>query len=205
MQDTKLKKEHLRKQMKKLIAGYKKEELNNFSTKICQKLEKKINQKKIRKLGVFAPQATEPNIWPLLHYLAFPVDNACHPCESENQSLFSPRTEMTIQIFFPRIHDQMLEFIEITSKTQLEKGVYDILQPKTDLSPADPMKLDAVLIPGLAFDHNGNRLGRGKGFYDRLIKNLPLTVSTWGVCFPFQILQFIPAEDADQPVSELFS
>ena len=64
-------------------------------------------------------------------------------------------------------------------------------------------EIDLAIIPGMAFDVNGHRLGRGKGYYDRL---LPL-ISAYkiGLCFPFQLVDEVPFEPHDQIVNEVIS
>ncbi len=60
--------------------------------------------------------------------------------------------------------------------------------------------LDAVLVPGLAFDLNGRRLGRGGGHYDRFLVRLRPDCLRVGVCFEGQIVDTVPADPWDQPV-----
>mgnify|MGYP001027393104 CR=1 FL=1 len=55
--------------------------------------------------------------------------------------------------------------------------------------------IDLMIIPALAFDKENNRLGRGKGFYDKLLENS--NTLKVGVCFPFQFLDKIPTEEFD--------
>ncbi len=66
----------------------------------------------------------------------------------------------------------------------------------------DYSAVDLAVVPGMAFDKSGNRLGRGKGYYDRL---LPLIGYKYkiGICFPFQFLDSIPVEPTDIPVDEV--
>ena len=61
----------------------------------------------------------------------------------------------------------------------------------TDLSP-----ITLVIVPGRAFDNNGNRMGRGRGFYDRLLPRLPHAIKA-GVCFDCQKLPSVPTDDND--------
>ena len=56
--------------------------------------------------------------------------------------------------------------------------------------------IDLIIVPGVAFDRMGNRMGRGRGFYDRLLKTTPTAVKV-GLAFDFQILDHIPVEPHD--------
>ena len=69
----------------------------------------------------------------------------------------------------------------------------------TDL---DSIKL--IIVPGVAFDHQGNRMGRGRGFYDRLLKSTPMAFKV-GVAYNFQLLDTIPVEDHDVKMDYVIS
>ena len=56
--------------------------------------------------------------------------------------------------------------------------------------------IDFIVVPGVAFDAKGNRLGRGKGYYDRLLPRIPSAYKA-GICFPFQLVEEVPAESFD--------
>ena len=56
-------------------------------------------------------------------------------------------------------------------------------------------EIDLAVIPGVAFDRYGHRLGRGKGYYDRLLPQIP--APKVGICFPFQLIEEVPAEAFD--------
>lgn len=56
--------------------------------------------------------------------------------------------------------------------------------------------IDVAVVPGVAFDHRGNRLGRGRGYYDRLLSHMNGTYKI-GLCFPFQIVDHVPTTDTD--------
>lgn len=84
-------------------------------------------------------------------------------------------------------------------KARLTRGLYGICEPasKSFIGLKD---LDLVVAPGVAFDKKGNRLGRGKGCYDNLLKKLSRKATSIGLAFDFQILPFVPATITDAPV-----
>lgn len=78
----------------------------------------------------------------------------------------------------------------------LATGKFEILEPKPEaIRPAAPDQIDAALVPGLAFDETGNRLGRGMGHFDRLLQEV--RGRRIALAFDFQILDEIPAEPHD--------
>ena len=100
-----------------------------------------------------------------------------------------------------------LTISQVTDRTmQLENGPYGINQPKAaEIKPIPCEGIDLVLVPGVAFDKKGNRLGRGKGYYDRFLKGLPKRTLTIGLCFDFQVVEFIPKLPHDIPVQRLLN
>ena len=74
---------------------------------------------------------------------------------------------------------------------------FGIQEPKTE-EIADPKEIDFAIIPGVAFDLKGNRLGRGKGYYDRFLKQTGAFKVAVG--FNFQILDQVPVDSYDIPV-----
>jgi 5-formyltetrahydrofolate cyclo-ligase len=79
---------------------------------------------------------------------------------------------------------------------RLKCGLYGTKEPATKKF-IHPRDIDLVIVPGVAFDQKGNRLGRGKGCYDIFLKKLPKKTPTLGLAFDFQILPFIPATSQD--------
>ena len=82
-------------------------------------------------------------------------------------------------------------------------GRYGILEPREALCrPPESFAPDLILVPGLAFDRRGNRLGFGGGYYDRLLA-LPMAAGAFvvGLAFAFQLLDQLPAEPWDRPVN----
>ncbi len=82
----------------------------------------------------------------------------------------------------------------ITKSTELVKGAFSVMEPyKAEI--AELSEIDAVLLPGIAFDKYGNRVGFGKGCYDKLLKNSKAT--KLGYCYQFQICEELKAEQHD--------
>ncbi|TBR17165.1 5-formyltetrahydrofolate cyclo-ligase [bacterium] len=85
---------------------------------------------------------------------------------------------------------------------RLKKGLYGTQEPAVkDYLSVD--SLDLVLVPGVAFDKKGARLGRGKGFYDRFLAKLPAKATSIGLAFRQQILPAIPSTVNDTRVHKL--
>ena len=96
---------------------------------------------------------------------------------------------------FPRIDQENLVFHE-SPGSQWVPGPFGILEPAMTCPKVSLEKIQGLLIPGLGFDRKGRRLGRGKGFYDRLLANWRgLKV---GVCFESQWIDQAPVEAHDQ-------
>jgi 5-formyltetrahydrofolate cyclo-ligase len=90
----------------------------------------------------------------------------------------------------------------LKDKGKFLKGPYGILEPVLK-KPISLKSLNLVIVPGLAFDKKGNRLGRGKGYYDRFLARLPRNVMSIGLAFHFQILPFIPTTPTDIAVKRI--
>lgn len=88
---------------------------------------------------------------------------------------------------------------------ELEKGPYGIYQPKKRFMKRVLLKhIDLIVVPGIAFDRQGNRLGRGGGYFDRFLAKLKkINVPIFGVAFKFQIIKQLPVLSHDIPVSKL--
>ena len=96
------------------------------------------------------------------------------------------------------------DFYPVSDIKTLAPGTFGILEP-TGLKPADWTELDLVLVPGLAFDRQGNRLGFGKGYYDRVLPLLKKSTLIVGLAYSFQIVDKVPVSTEDVPVKALLS
>ena len=107
---------------------------------------------------------------------------------------------------FPRVEGQLIVFhaVEDPSK-DLARGAFGILEPRAD-SPIVPLdEIDAFFCPGMAFDPHGGRLGRGKGFYDRLLSQARTDAKKIGITFPSQIVSNTHCEAHDILMDEIIS
>lgn len=99
------------------------------------------------------------------------------------------------KIILPVVAGDVLELRAYTGPDELCVGSYGIAEPLGEVF-TDYAAIDLAVIPGIAFDTAGHRLGRGKGYYDKLLPLLPSTRKA-GLCFPFQLLEEVPAESFD--------
>ncbi|MBZ4688351.1 MAG: 5-formyltetrahydrofolate cyclo-ligase [Clostridia bacterium] len=86
----------------------------------------------------------------------------------------------------------------------LQCGAYGIMEP-CEIKPVRPEEIDLVLVPGVAFDVNGNRLGYGAGYYDRFLARLRSDATTIALAFEMQILDNVFPEEHDVPMDYIIT
>lgn len=117
-----------------------------------------------------------------------------HSLEDELSTIkFLAKWKGRKHFYLPRVNGVNLEILPY-EETRLELGAFHIEEPSGD-NIVDPDILDLIIVPGVAFDKSGNRLGRGKGFYDRLLANTNATKI--GVGYEFQLFDELPCEPHD--------
>jgi 5-formyltetrahydrofolate cyclo-ligase len=95
-----------------------------------------------------------------------------------------------------------LELFPLASMDELALGMYRILEPKPELrslpeKQVDVKDLDLVIVPGVAFDRRGGRMGHGKGYYDKLLQHARLDTPLIALAFECQLFEEIPTADHD--------
>lgn len=105
------------------------------------------------------------------------------------------------RVAVPKVYGEEMKFLYMTDLNRVEKGYAGIPEPMGDEPIAqDPTAL--VLMPGLAFDREGHRIGYGGGFYDRFLAEEP-DHPTLALCYEFQMVEQIPTEAFDIPVDQV--
>ena len=149
---------------------------------LCERLEPQLHS--ARTILFFAPLPDELDVWPLLEKLLA----AWKICAL-------PFFDSTTQAYSARQIQNLAADISI--------GKFGIREPVSSCAEIPPEKFDLILVPGVAFDWNGNRLGRGQGFYDRLLKEI--VGVKCGVGYDFQLIGKIPVEPHDAKVNFIFT
>lgn len=102
------------------------------------------------------------------------------------------------RVAVPKVYGDTMRFLYIEDFSQVEKGYAGIPEPIFD-GPVAEDQTALVLMPGLAFTKNGDRMGYGGGFYDRFLAEEP-SHPTLALCYDFQIFESLPTEEFDIPV-----
>lgn len=113
----------------------------------------------------------------------------------------------TMVIPISQTGDHSLLLSQLDSFAQLTEGAYHIRElAVSQRQPLEPEQIDLCLIPGVAFDHLGNRLGFGAGYYDRFLPRLRPETAKIGVCFALQLAdEPLPIDKYDIPMDYLLT
>lgn len=106
------------------------------------------------------------------------------------------------RVAVPKVIGKELQFFCLEADTRLQAGTFGILEPVDAQAADDPTAL--VLLPGLAFDRAGHRLGYGGGYYDRFLAREPHH-PTVALCYAFQLLDRLPTEPHDIPADAVIT
>lgn len=115
---------------------------------------------------------------------------------------FIKKWEGEKKFYLPVTYKDKIVFREYNSSTVLEKSKYGISEPIGD-DISNYSFVDLIIVPGVAFDRKMNRMGRGKGYYDKFLPQVK--APRVGVCFDFQLLDTIPADNQDVKMDYIVS
>lgn len=165
----------LREEIRKKYKRSSPEERRLWSEQVCNRIYGMELVIKAKNIMAFYPLPDEVDIRPLLHRL-----------HNEGKKILLPEVidenRLAIRVFSP--------------DADLLSGTLGTKVPDTEVF-TDISDIDVVLVPGMAFDKAGHRLGRGKGYYDRFLATLPEKAMKIAVCLPYQIVEHVPSEEHD--------
>jgi len=116
--------------------------------------------------------------------------------------LFFRRWSGCKRIVLPVVSGSEMDFYEYNRTSTLVGGCFGILEPHESLLVA-PSEIDLFIVPGVGFDLSGNRLGRGKGYYDKYLKHS--TGYRLGVCLANQLVESLPSQEHDVQMNRVLT
>lgn len=140
-----------------------------------------LQQKQLKTIHCFLPMGSEPDIEPFIDFVL-----------KQELEVICPET----------LPSRQLKHLRLKSLTQLESGRWGTHHPIGGEQYTGAY--DLILVPGLAFDRQGNRLGYGGGYYDSFLKDHPEAHKV-GISYPFQLLDHIPTEEHDVNLDEILT
>ena len=152
------------------------------SIELCERLQAQIPS--AHTILFFAPLPDELDVWPVLELALATGTNCALPFFDAEKNFYGAKR---------------LENLA----TDIVTGKFGVREPAAGCAEIPLNRFDLVLVPGLAFDLGGNRLGRGQGFYDQILAEA--SGIKCGICHNFQLLEKIPTEVHDAPVDFIFT
>jgi 5-formyltetrahydrofolate cyclo-ligase len=173
----------LRRQIRELEKQFPAEVRAKDSVRLCAQLRRQSIWREAQCILFFAPLPAEPDIRSLLE-----------------EALAAGRT-----VALPRFVEERGEYEvrQVLSLSELKLAHFGILEPGSDWPVMELKQLDFALVPGVAFDATGLRLGRGKGYFDRLLAEV--RGHKCGVAFEWQVVPTVPVEKHDIGVNSLLT
>lgn len=173
---TSLVKEDLRREIRRLKQCYAPEQLEALSQSVIARLR---------------PWLADARV--VLAYYSLPDEVCTH-------QLIDDLVAEGKVILLPKVIDQAaMELRRYAGPYDLVEGAFGIMEPIGEPF-TDYSLIDVALIPGIAFDAQGHRLGRGRGYYDRFLNSMEARPQLLGLCFDFQKVAFVPFDAYDIPV-----
>ncbi len=179
---TAIQKNELRQRMKAVLAGQDEHDAAVRTARIITLLQQRLEWfEPGAVVSLFGGLPGEPDLSPMLAWM---VERGCLPV------LFQFNSGELVPRVVRGMHD-------------MERGAFGAWVPRDQCRPARVDELDLILTPGLAFDRSGCRLGRGRGYFDRLFVSSDSKALRLGVCFACQVIEAVPCEPHDARVGGL--
>ena len=152
------------------------------SIELCERLQAQIAS--AHTILFFAPLPDELDVWPVLKLALATGTNCALPFFDAEKKSYGAK----------RLNNLAADIVI---------GKFGVREPAAGCAEIPLNQFDLVLVPGLAFDLSGHRLGRGQGFYDRILAEA--SGIKCGICHNFQLLKKIPTEAHDAPVDFIYT
>lgn len=166
----------LRATMRQRLAQLDPDRRAEESERLCRRLEDTARWRIAETVLGFVPLPSEPDIW-----------SALLAARRLGRAVYLPRWNAAAGLYQPAL---------LPEHGRLATGPFGVPEPDAAAAGLEIEQLDLILVPALAFDRFGRRLGRGRGFYDRLLAQAS-RARKWGVGFDLQIVAEVPAEPHD--------
>ena len=153
----------------------------DHSQSICEDLSKIVLERNFKTVHTFLPMGNEVNIFPLIKSLL-----------KKQITVVTPRA----------LSGRKMQHLVLHSLNELEEGIFGTKHPANSFEYQG--QYDLIIVPGLAFDSQHNRLGYGSGYYDNFLQHQHSALKV-GICFAFQIISQVPVEPHDQKVDLVLS
>ena len=173
-----MEKKELRAQIKALKKQHSKEQLLEQSEQILDKLEGHPDFIKAKRVMLYSAL----------------------PDEVQTQA-FLEKWHLKKTIILPTVVGDDIIPVEYGKDTAFAVGDFNIMEPQNEPYTGG---FDLIIVPGVAFDRKGHRIGRGRGYYDRFLSQ-HLDVKRIGICFDFQLVDEVPTEPFDILMDEVIS
>lgn len=170
-------KQTLRRDMRARFTGFPVPERAHQSRALCKILAEHPALRAAKSIGIYIPLPDEPDLNPLY-------------------------TQLTQRLAVPVEENSIWQFREITDLHFRPSENHGVALPTVG-KPVPAADLDVILVPGRAFTPEGDRLGRGRGIYDRLLADTPAV--TLGIAFDIQLLPKLPTEPHDLRLQEILT
>jgi len=169
MQEKKL----LREKMLALRAGLLPSDKRRHDHSICDQLWQLVEETGASRVHTYLPMGDEVDIFPFIGAML-----------EKGLTVVAPKS----------LKGRRMENLVLQSLSELEAGIFGTSHPASGL--VYDGSYDLFIVPGLAFDRQGNRIGYGAGYYDAFLGSQP-SGQKLGICYPFQVLDELPAEGHD--------
>ena len=165
-------KQQIRAELKKTRSALTSAQCRSYSNTICEKIWNIIEKEHAEIIYCYYPLGNEVDVLPLAQ-----------------KALIAGK-----KVAFPRTDGENMDFFQVMSLSEFQKGAFNIMEPIGEYSISE--KTPLVIVPGLGFDKNRNRIGYGKGFYDRYFARFP-SCRKIGAAYAAQIIDCIPTDSYD--------